>query len=92
MNNTGPYFVWTTKAFVSVAQAELINEQIEAIDPSMAFIRHYAAGNETHGWLERPNDGTNDYNHVRERSARCVKVAEWILRSSPKSEKKKAAR
>jgi len=73
------YFVWTTKKNVTRAAAAKIDKAVKAIDPSMDFVRHYAAGNDTHGWLERPNDGTNDYNHVRARNAECVKIAESIL-------------
>lgn len=73
------YFVWTTKKNVTRKQADQIDAAVKAIDPDMTFVRHCAAGNDTHGWLERPNDGTNDYNHVRARNAECVKVAEKIL-------------
>jgi hypothetical protein len=45
----------------------------------MDFVRHYAAGNDIHGWLVRPNNGSNDHNHVRERTARCIAEAERIL-------------
>jgi hypothetical protein len=73
------YFVWTTKKHVTRAAAAKIDAAVKLIDPSMEFVRHYAAGNDTHGWLERPNDGTNDYNHVRARSAKCIEIAEKAL-------------
>jgi hypothetical protein len=73
------YIAWTTKRQVSKKAAEQIRAAVAAIDPSMDFVRHYAAGNDIHGWLVRPNDGSNDCNHVRERTARCIAEAERIL-------------
>jgi hypothetical protein len=67
------------KCDVSRQQAKRINDAIRPIDPSMSFTRHYAAGNDAHGWLSRPNDGTNDYNHVRDRSQRCIDIADRVL-------------
>jgi hypothetical protein len=73
------YIAWTTTTQVSKTAAEQIRSAVAAIDPSMDFVRHYAAGNDIHGWLVRPNNGSNDYNHVRERTARCIAEAERIL-------------
>ena len=78
-NNRGPYFVWSTKAAVTRRAATEIDEAVKAIDPGMTFVRHYQAGNETHGWLERANDGSNDTNPVRSRNNQCIAIAKRIL-------------
>jgi hypothetical protein len=72
------YFVWTTKKSVSRSTAAEIDKAVKAIDPSMGFVRYHAAGNDTRGWLERPNDGTNTDNHVRARNAECARIAESL--------------
>lgn len=77
--STTEFFVWTTKLHVTREQARQIDEAIKRIDSSADFVRHYAPGNDTHGWIARPNDGTNGYNHVRARNAELVKIAESIL-------------
>jgi hypothetical protein len=75
------YFVWTTTAEVTRANAARINRAVQQVDPTMGFRRHYAPRNALHGWLERPNDGTNDYLWRRDINAKCIALAESALRS-----------
>jgi hypothetical protein len=77
MNTT--YFVWTTKTDVSRKASADIDAAVKQIDPTMSFVRHYAPGNDTHGWLERNNDGTNDQNWRVENNRKCVEIAKARL-------------
>lgn len=79
MNTSTTYFVWTTRQDVSRKQEAEINRAVKAIDQSMIFVRFYAAGNDVHGWLERDNDGTNNYNWRRADNRKCVEIAQQIL-------------
>ena len=74
-----PYFFATYQTKVTRKQAAEINKRIAAIDESASFVRHYAPGNDTHGWLERPNDGTNDANWRRARLAEMRAIADQVL-------------
>lgn len=74
------YFVWTTRTKATKKQAREINRLVKEIDETMDFIGPVSIpGNETHGWLERPNDGTNDYAFRRDDNNLCVAVAKKIL-------------
>lgn len=73
------HFLWTTRKNVTKAKARQVNKAVKAVDPSMHFIRHAAPGNAVRGWLERPNDGTNNQPATRARSAECIKIARSIL-------------
>jgi len=73
---------WTCE--VTEKQAAEINKLIKAIDADAVFIRHYAAGNNCHGWLERPDDGTNDYDHVRANKLEMRRIAGVVLGHEPK--------
>lgn len=71
-----PYCVFTTTYEVTKDAANRINKAIKAIDDTAAFVGPVSIpGNNTKGWIERPNDGTNDYNHVRERNSRMAAIA-----------------
>ena len=73
------YFIWSTQKHITEVQAAEINSAIKAIQNDADFVRHYAPGNPTHGWIERPNDGTNDYNYQRELNRKCAEAAKKIL-------------
>ena len=73
------YFFAIYQCQVTRKQAVEINRRIAAIDESAGFVRHYAPGNDTHGWLERPNDGTNDANWRRARLAEMRAIADEVL-------------
>lgn len=79
MNMNPPHFVWTTKSEVNRKAAAEIDAAVKSIDPSMYFVRHYEAGNDTHGWLERSSDGTNDYAWRREKNNKCIAIARKAL-------------
>jgi hypothetical protein len=73
------YFISSWTCDVTEAQAEQIDRAVKQVDPEMEFVRHYAAGDRTHGWLERPNDGTNDYDFRRESNQQARAIADEIL-------------
>jgi len=75
------YFIHTYNCEVTRKQEDMINARIKAIDSDAVFVRHYAAGNHVHGWIERPNDGTNDYNIRRAKNAKLVRIADEVLLS-----------
>jgi hypothetical protein len=77
--NKMSYFISTYTVQVTRKQAKEINRRISQIDPKAAFVRHYAAGNHVHGWIERPNDGTNDCNFRRETNMQMKQIADKIL-------------
>lgn len=79
------YFVWTTKAEVSRKAAADIDAAVKEIDSSMCFVRHYMVGNDTHGWLERDNDGTNTQNWRVANNNRCIEIAKARLGLQKKS-------
>lgn len=70
------HYLFVTNRKFSKAAAKRINRRIRGIDPSAEFVGPLSIpGSQTKGWLERPNDGTNDYNHVRERNRRMANIA-----------------
>lgn len=70
------YYVFTTTTKVTKAAAKRINNQIKELDPSATFVGPLSIpGNETTGWIERPNDGSNDYNGVRANNASMAEIA-----------------
>lgn len=70
------YYIFTTTQKFTKAAALRINKQIKAIDSSAEFVGPLSIpGNQTKGWIERPNDGTNDHNGVRERNAQMAAIA-----------------
>ncbi len=73
------YFVWTTRRHVDRTLAAKIDNAIKAVAPSASFVRHYAAGNETHGWIERDNDGMNDANFRRKENEELIRIAVNML-------------
>ena len=71
-----PYYIFTTTAKITKATAKRINMAIKAIDESADFIGPLSIpGSDTKGWIERPNDGTNDYNHVVARNNEMAAIA-----------------
>lgn len=69
------YFILSTNSKVTKAAAKRINKAIKEIDDTAEFVGPLSIpGNQTKGWLERPNDGTNDYNHVRARNAQMAAI------------------
>jgi hypothetical protein len=73
------YVVKTYSCRVNKHQARQINETLKGIDRDATFIRHYEAGNDIHGWIERTNDGTNEQGWRRERNRRLVAATDLIL-------------
>ncbi len=70
------YYVFTTTAKVTQAAAKRIAKAIKEIDDTAEFVGPVSIpGNQVKAWIERPNDGTNDYNHVRERNNRMAEIA-----------------
>jgi hypothetical protein len=73
------YFVWTTKRAHTKAQGLAANEAIKKIDPEAGFVSYCQPGNETRGWIYRPNDGRNDENSIRERNKRLITAAKIAI-------------
>lgn len=73
------YYIRTYKCQVSVSQARRIDREIKKIDSGADFVRHYAAGNDIHGWLVRDNDGRNYENEVRCQHKKMIEIADRIL-------------
>jgi hypothetical protein len=70
------YYVFSTTAKFTKAAAKRINKEIKAIDSSAEFIGPLSIpGNQTTGWIERPNDGTNDHNHIAHRNQQIAQIA-----------------
>ena len=70
------YYVFLTTAKFTKITADRINRKIKTIDKTAEFIGLLSIpGNNTTGWIERPNDGTNNYNHVRSRNNKIVDIA-----------------
>ena len=57
MQTSNPsHYVATTRLNVSREQARQIDAAVKAIDSRAEFVRHYAAGNALHGWIEITRD------------------------------------
>ena len=70
------FFVFTTTAKVTKASAARINAKIKAIDNTAEFVGPVSMpGNQIRGWIERPNDGNNSYNHVASRNNQMADIA-----------------
>lgn len=70
------YFIFSTKAKVTKAAARRISKAIKEIDDKAEFTGPLSIpGDRTTGWIERPNDGTNDYGDQRARNARMAAIA-----------------
>jgi len=70
------YCFFTTQKTVSEASAKRINQRIKAIDASAEFVGPVnMPGNLVRGWIERPDDGTNAQNDVRERNEAMATIA-----------------
>lgn len=60
------HFVATTRTALSKTAATRLDRAIRKIDPAMNFVGPVnIPGNAIHGWIVRPNDGTNDYDYQR---------------------------
>jgi hypothetical protein len=69
------HYIHITRVKVTQDVADRINERVQAIDPQACFRGPLdIPGSDVGGWLERPNDGTNDYNHVRERNKQLAAI------------------
>lgn len=76
MNAPSEFFIkyWTTQLKgKALARAKAA---IRAIDPSCDLVLYSATGNDVRMWLERPADGTNNYDYVILRNQRCVDAVE----------------
>jgi hypothetical protein len=73
------YFIATWGAQLRGAKRKQAETAIRAIDPTADLVLHNEAGNSVRMWLERPNDGTNDYNEVVRRNARLKAVVNGLL-------------
>jgi hypothetical protein len=75
------YFVFSTSTKITKAAAKRIQKRIKAIDSTADFVGPLSIpGSRTTGWIERPNDGTNDHNHVRERNNQMAAIAREELK------------
>jgi hypothetical protein len=75
------HYIFTTTTKISRAAAKRIQTRIKAIDASAEFAGPMAIpGSRTTGWIERPNDGTNDYIEVRERNRKMADIAREELK------------
>jgi len=75
------YFIFTTSTKITKAAAKRIQKRIKAIDSTADFTGPLSIpGSRTTGWIERPNDGTNDYSHVRERNNQMAAIAKEELK------------
>lgn len=72
-------FIWTTDQRINTKQRKKIQNAITSIDNTVTLVCVNIPGNHIHGWLERPNDGTNDNNYQVEKNRRCIAEAERIL-------------
>lgn len=78
--NNGPHYVFSTRAKFSKATADAINEQIQQLDPSAEFVGPLSIpGNDTTGWIERPNDGRNDYQDISRRNREMADIARQLI-------------
>lgn len=70
------HFIFSTSTKITKAAAKRIQKQIKEIDDSADFVGPLdIPGSRTTGWIERPNDGTNGYNHVRARNEQMAAIA-----------------
>ena len=75
------HFVFSTSAKITKAAAKRIQKQIKAIDSTADFVGPLSIpGSQTTGWIERPNDGTNDHNEVRQRNRAMADIARKELK------------
>jgi len=71
------HYLYVTQAKFSHATAKRIDKKIKAIDKRADFVGPLRiVGNSTTGWIERPNDGTNDHLDVRQSNAIMRAIAE----------------
>ena len=74
------YYIYTTTKKFSKAAASRIQKQIKAIDPQAYFAGPMSIpGNRTTGWLERPNDGSNNSNFQATNAKAMVAIIEKEL-------------
>lgn len=74
------FFIASTRRTVTQAAASRIDLAVKAIDPTASFVGPLSIpGNDTTGWIERPNDGTNDYGYRREEAKRMREAMEREL-------------
>lgn len=73
------FVITVYKQHVNRALAIKINNAIQAVDPKALFVRLEQPGNDIHGWIERPNDGNNSANFMRDRNAQVKAIADKML-------------
>ena len=73
------YYVATTKTKATKKQAAEIRRLIAEIDNDAVFVSVSIPGNDIKGWIERPNDGTNDYNFRRANNRRMAEIMHGII-------------
>lgn len=73
------YFIahWTKQLPSGVR--ERVEADLESVDPSAVLVYTNAPGTTTRMWLERPDDGTNNYNNVVQRNAELRTIVESAL-------------
>ena len=70
------YYIMATRMDFPKSTANRINKRIKEIDDTACFLGPLdIPGNDIAGWLERPNDGTNDHPDTRERNKRMAAIA-----------------
>lgn len=66
------YFIATWQRRLKPAARKRAETAIHAIDPTAVLVLHSEPGNAVRMWLERPNDGTNDYISMRAKHRACI--------------------
>lgn len=80
------YFIATWhQQLPTKAARKRAEDAIRSIDPTVTLVYHSEPGNAVRMWLERPNDGTNDYDYQRESNLQCiVAVARELPKDRPR--------
>lgn len=70
------HYIFTTTANFSKTKSKQINRAIKKIDETAEFVGPLSIpGCKTTGWIERPNDGTNNQNEVSSRNQDMAEIA-----------------
>lgn len=74
------YYVYVTNRTFTAATARRIAKRIHAIDPTAEMVGPLSIpGQSSTGLIERPNDGTNDYNAIRQRNQKIAAIARDLI-------------
>lgn len=74
-----PYYIKVWKQDYPKSAVRRAEKAARAIDPTVALVHVHIPGNDIRVWMERPNDGNNDYNYVRERNDACIAAVEEVF-------------